>query len=155
MALNKHDHALIEQLLKSRAGGATENADLVEEIIETALRFAADGASRLDMKVTTSALKEMRYAAKVFAPYRGRRKVTVYGSARTQPSESEYQQAVAFGKAIVAHGFMVITGGGEGIMGAAQRGAGRNNSFGLNIRLPFEQEPNEEIAGDRKLISFK
>ena len=155
MALNKHDHALIEQLLKSRAGGATENADLVEEIIETALRFAADGASRLDMKVTTSALKEMRYAAKVFAPYRGRRKVTVYGSARTQPSESEYQQAVAFGKAIVAHGLMVITGGGEGIMGAAQRGAGRNNSFGLNIRLPFEQEPNEVIAGDKKLISFK
>jgi uncharacterized protein (TIGR00730 family) len=156
MAFNKHDHALIKQLLQSRAGGAaTENADLVEDIIETALRLAADGADRLDMKVITSALKEMRYAAKVFAPYRGRRKVTVYGSARTQPEEPGYQQAVAFGKAITARGLMVITGGGEGIMGAAQRGAGRDNSFGLNIRLPFEQEPNEEIAGDPKLISFK
>jgi hypothetical protein len=156
MPLSKHDHALIEQLLQSHASGrAMENADLVEDIIGTALWLADDGATRLDMKVINSALKEMRYAAKVFAPYRGRRKVTVYGSARTQPDEPEYQQAVAFGKAITARGFMVITGGGEGIMGAAQRGAGRDNSFGLNIRLPFEQEPNEEIAGDKKLISFK
>ena len=156
MPPNKKDHALIERLLQSRAGGKSmENADLVEDIIETALRLADDGADRLDIKVITSALKEMRYAAKVFAPYRGRRKVTVFGSARTQPDEPEYQQAVAFGKAITARGLMVITGGGEGIMGAAQRGAGRDNSFGLNIRLPFEQEPNEEIAGDRKLINFK
>jgi uncharacterized protein (TIGR00730 family) len=79
----------------------------------------------------------------------------VFGSARTRPETAEYQQAVAFGKAIVDHGFMVITGGGEGIMGAAQHGAGRDKSFGLNIRLPFEQEPNIDIAGDRKLINFK
>ncbi len=79
----------------------------------------------------------------------------MFGSARTKPETAEYQQAVAFGKAIIERGFMVITGGGEGIMGAAQRGAGRDNSFGLNIRLPFEQEPNIEIAGDRKLINFK
>lgn len=153
MALSESDQVLVDQLLAAHGGG--DNTDLTRDIIDTALRLLDDGADRLDAKVITAALKEMRYAAKVFAPFRGRRKLTVFGSARTQPDAPEYQQAVAFGKAIVARGFMVITGGGEGIMGAAQRGAGRENSFGLNIRLPFEQEPNEEIAGDSKLIHFK
>jgi uncharacterized protein (TIGR00730 family) len=148
------DQSLIQQLIQQHGGGY-ESDDLVEDIIETALRLIDDKADRLDIKVITSALKELRYASKVFAPFRGRRKVTVFGSARTKPDAAEYQQAVEFGKAIVQRGFMVITGGGEGIMGAAQRGAGRDNSFGLNIRLPFEQEPNIEIAGDRKLINFK
>jgi uncharacterized protein (TIGR00730 family) len=153
MPLTKQDQALIEQLIQSHGGG--ENADLAADIIETALRLVDDQADRLDVKVITSALKELRYASKVFSPYRDKRKVTVFGSARTKPETPEYQQAVEFGKAIVERGFMVITGGGEGIMGAAQRGAGRDNSFGLNIRLPFEQEPNVEIAGDPKLINFK
>jgi uncharacterized protein (TIGR00730 family) len=153
MTLTKQDQALIDQLIQQHGGG--DNADLAGDIIETALRLLEDKADRLDMKVITQALKEQRYASKVFAPYRNKRKVTIFGSARTRPESPEYQQAVAFGKAIVEHGFMVITGGGEGIMGAAQRGAGRDNSFGLNIRLPFEQAPNEEIIGDRKLINFK
>ena len=153
MSQSNPDQPLIEQLIQQHGG--SDNADLVEDIIETALRLADDKADRLDVKVINSALKELRYASKIFAPFRGQRKVTVFGSARTKPETAEYQQAVAFGKAIVEHGFMVITGGGEGIMGAAQRGAGRDKSFGLNIRLPFEQEPNIEIAGDRKLINFK
>src|SRR5438105_5101489 len=153
MSQSNPDQPLIEQLIQQHGG--SENADLVEDIIETALRLADDKADRLDVKVITSALKELRYASKIFSPFRGQRKVTVFGSARTRPETAEYQQAVAFGKAIVDHGFMVITGGGEGIMGAAQRGAGRDKSFGLNIRLPFEQEPNIDIAGDRKLINFK
>jgi len=153
MSLTKQDQALIDQLIQQHGGG--ENADLAADIIETGLRLLEDKADRLDMKVITQALKEQRYASKVFAPYRDKRKVTVFGSARTKPESPEYQQAVAFGKAIVDRGYMVITGGGEGIMGAAQRGAGRDNSFGLNIRLPFEQAPNEEIIGDRKLINFK
>ena len=154
MSQSSQDQSLIQQLIQQH-GGDFENADLVEDIIETAMRLMDDKADRLDMKVITSTLKELRYASKVFGPFRGKRKVTVFGSARTKPELAEYQQAVAFGKAIVEHGFMVITGGGEGIMGAAQRGAGRDNSFGLNIRLPFEQAPNEEIIGDRKLINFK
>jgi uncharacterized protein (TIGR00730 family) len=153
MPLSSEEQALIRELITRRGGG--ENADLVEELVETALRLIEDKADRLDTKVMTTALKELRYAAKVFAPFRGRRKVSVFGSARTKPEAPEYQQAVAFGRAIVQRGFMVITGGGEGIMGAAQRGAGREQSFGLNIRLPFEQDPNIEIAGDRKLINFK
>ena len=153
MPLTKQDQTLIDQLIQLHGGG--ENADLAADIIETAVRLLEDKADRLDVKVITHALKEQRYASKVFAPYRDKRKVTVFGSARTKPESPEYQQAVAFGKAIVDRGYMVITGGGEGIMGAAQRGAGRDNSFGLNIRLPFEQAPNEEIIGDRKLINFK
>jgi uncharacterized protein (TIGR00730 family) len=153
MSQSNPDQPLIQQLIQQHGG--SENADLVEDIIETALRLADDKADRLDVKVINSALKELRYASKIFAPFRGQRKVTVFGSARTRPETAEYQQAVAFGKAIVDHGFMVITGGGEGIMGAAQHGAGRDKSFGLNIRLPFEQEPNIDIAGDRKLINFK
>ena len=153
MSQSNQDQSLIQQLIQQHGG--FDNADLVEDIIETALRLIDDKADRLDIKVITSALKELRYSSKIFAPFRGRRKVTIFGSARTKPDAAEYQQAVAFGKAIVERGFMVITGGGEGIMGAAQRGAGRDNSFGLNIRLPFEQEPNIEIAGDRKLINFK
>jgi uncharacterized protein (TIGR00730 family) len=147
------DKTLIRQILQTR--GDTENADLAEDIIATALRVLDEKMDRRDVRVIASAVKELRYASKIFAPYQGRRKVTVFGSARTKPDAPEYQQAVAFGKAIVAREFMVITGGGEGIMGAAQRGAGRGHSFGLNIRLPFEQEPNEEIAGDKKLVFFK
>jgi len=151
--LSAADRALLGQLLARHADA--ENVDLVEDLIVTAVRLLEDGAERLDVKVMTAALKELRYAAKVFAPYRGRRKVTVFGSARTRPDAAEYQQAAAFAKALVARRFMVITGGGEGIMGAAQRGAGREHSFGLNIRLPFEQAPNVEIVGDLKLINFK
>src|SRR5204863_4329711 len=100
-------------------------------------------------------LKEMRYAAKVFGRYAQFRKVAVFGSARTTPDAPESKVAEDFARAMVSHDYMLITGGGEGIMGAAQRGAGRDRSFGLNIRLPFEQEPNIDIAGDRKLINFK
>src|SRR5262249_48278947 len=66
----------------------------------------------------------------------------------------EAQVAEEFGRQMAANHFMMITGGGDGIMGAAQRGAGRENSFGLNIRLPFEQRANEIIHGDPKLINF-
>src|SRR5207302_8201984 len=99
-------------------------------------------------------VKEMRYAAKVFAPYHHLRKVVVFGSGRTLPGAPEFELAEDFARAMVAHDYMVITGGGEGIMGAAQRGAGREHSFGLNIRLPFEQQANEVIEGDPKLINF-
>jgi uncharacterized protein (TIGR00730 family) len=100
------------------------------------------------------ALREMRMAARVFAKFSRVRKVAVFGSARTKPAQEEFKQAVAFGQKIVEQGYMVITGGGDGIMGAAQKGAGAEKSFGLNIRLPFEQSANETINGDPKLINF-
>jgi uncharacterized protein (TIGR00730 family) len=99
-------------------------------------------------------IKEMLNAAKVFAPFQHLRKVAIFGSARTPTDSPEYEVAEDFAREMVAHNFMVVTGGGDGIMGAAQRGAGRAHSFGLNIRLPSEQRANEIIEGDPKLITL-
>ena len=134
--------------------GAEKSPELVEEMIMTALKMARDGMGTADLKLMNRSLKEMRYAAKVFAGYRQYRKVCVFGSARTLPTEPEFQLAEEFARLMVMRDYMVITGGGDGIMGAAQRGAGRERSFGLNIRLPFEQRANETIHGDPKLINF-
>src|SRR6266700_7534943 len=135
--------------------GANKNPELIEEMIVTALKMARDEMGVADLKLINRSLKEMRYAAKVFGRYAQFRRVAVFGSARTTPDAPESKVAEDFARAMVSHDYMLITGGGEGIMGAAQRGAGRDKSFGLNIRLPFEQEPNIDIAGDRKLINFK
>jgi uncharacterized protein (TIGR00730 family) len=134
--------------------GAEKSPELIEEMIVTALEMARDKMGTADLKLMNRSLKEMRYAAKVFSGYRQFRKVCVFGSARTPPSEAQYKVAEEFAREMVAHNYMVITGGGDGIMGAAQRGAGREHSFGLNIRLPFEQHANETIEGDPKLINF-
>jgi uncharacterized protein (TIGR00730 family) len=143
----------IEALL--RAVGPAPSADLVQEIVRTALKLVEDGASRGDVKIVTSALKELRYSFKVFAPYRQVRKVTIFGSARIPEGAPEYVQAAAFARAMAEAGFMVITGAGDGIMKAGQGGAGRERSFGVNIRLPFDQRANPVIDGDSKLINFK
>ncbi len=137
-----------------RDWGAEHSPELIEEMIVTALKMAHDPVSVADLKLMNRALKEMRYAAKVFSPYANMRKVAVFGSARTAPSAAEFALAEAFGREMAAHDYMIITGGGDGIMGAAQRGAGREHSFGLNIRLPFEQQANATIQGDSKLINF-
>ena len=135
--------------------GAEKSPELIEEMIITALKMARDKMGTGDLKLMNRSLKEMRSAAKIFSGYRQFRKVCVFGSARTPPSEAQYRVAEEFAREMVAQNFMVITGGGEGIMGAAQLGAGRERSFGLNIELPFEQHANVTIEGDPKLINFK
>lgn len=127
----------------------------IDELIATAHRLAKDGASVGDLKVATGALKEMRYAFKLFAPYRNIRKVSAFGSARTQTGDPVFKLAEQFAARIADCGYMVITGAGPGIMEACQRGAGRDRSFGINIRLPFEQSANVIIHGDPKLMHFK
>lgn len=129
-------------------------ARFIEDMLETSLAFGRDQASIAELKLMSRALREMRIAAKVFARHNRTRKVAVFGSARTRPEQPEYRLAEDFARAIVDSGYMVITGGGDGIMGAAQKGAGAEKSFGLNIRLPFEQSANETIHGDPKLIEF-
>lgn len=135
--------------------GPSEHEDLVREIILTSLKLLENHVTRGDLKIIHTALKEMRYAFKLFSPYKEIRKVSVFGSARTRSSEPIYEHTAEFAKKIAAAGFMVITGAGEGIMRAAQGGAGRNNGFGLNILLPFEQGANEFIENDPKLMKFK
>jgi hypothetical protein len=134
--------------------GAEKSPELIEEMIITALKMARDKMGTGDLKLMNRSLKEMRYAAKIFSDYRQYRKVCVFGSARVPPSEAQYNVAEEFAREMVKHDYMVITGGGDGIMGAAQKGAGRDHSFGLNIRLPFEQHANVTIEGDKKLINF-
>lgn len=134
------------------AAGADE---YIREIKETADKLVRDGAGRADVKLLATALKELRYCLKVFAKYRGKRKVTVFGSARTPPAHPAFAAAEAFGRRIAADGWMVITGAGSGIMEAGHRGAGRENSFGLNILLPFEQSANTVVHGDPKLMTMR
>jgi uncharacterized protein (TIGR00730 family) len=134
--------------------GVHDSHELIAEMIVTALRMGSDSVPVPDLKLINRSLKELRQAAKVFAPYQGIRKIAIFGSARTNPQVEVYQAAERFARLMRERGYMIITGGGDGIMGAAQRGAGRQHSFGLNIRLPFEQKANETIDGDPKLVNF-
>src|SRR5438105_8636339 len=143
----------IDDLIAYKGGG--HNADLIEDVVENALKLLHDVEDRGDVRVIQTALRELRYAFKLFAPYANTRKVTIFGSARTQPSRTEYKQAVEFARKIAAAGFMVITGAGPGIMQAGHTGAGPEKSFGANIRLPWEQAANPIIQHDKKLITFK
>ena len=144
---------LIEELIQAKGGGANEAE--VADIIENALKLLTDVQHSGDVRVIQTTVRELRYAFRLFAPYADKRKVTIFGSARTLPSKAEYQQAAEFGKKISEAGFMVITGAGGGIMQAGHEGAGPENSFGANIRLPWEQGANSVIANDKKLVTFR
>ncbi len=147
------DRRLLE-LLGDRVG-PPEDRDLLFEMLTTVLRLARDGVDRLDLKITNAALKEMRQAFRVFAPFHGVPKVTIFGSARTLPDDPLYLQARDLAAALAQAGWMVVTGAGPGIMAAGAEGAGRERSIGVNIRLPFEQDANPFIAADPKLVSMK
>lgn len=123
--------------------------------MDTVIRFGRDDASVADLKLYNRAMRELRFASSVFSKYHAVRKIAIFGSARTPPEAEEYQLAKEFARRMVEHEYMVITGAGIGIMGAAQEGAGAEKSFGLNIQLPFEQRANEVIYGDPKLINFR
>lgn len=143
----------IEELIQFKGGGFNE--ENIADIVENALKLLADVEDTGDVRVIQTALRELRYAFKLFAPYAHVRKVAIFGSARTLPSRMEYQQAVEFGRKITQAGFMVITGAGGGIMHAGHEGAGPERSFGANIRLPWEQAANPIIREDKKLVTFK
>jgi uncharacterized protein (TIGR00730 family) len=128
---------------------------LVQQMRETADKLLRDHASRGDVKLLNTALKELRYSFKVFAPYRKVRKVTVFGSARLTSDHPAYQQAVEFSHRVAQADWMVITGAASGIMEAGHVGAGREHSIGVNILLPFEQEANPIIRGDIKLMHLR
>jgi hypothetical protein len=127
----------------------------VNDLMAIAQELLHDGASVGDLKIATGALREMREAFKVFAAYRDARKVSAFGSARTREGDPVFTLAEEFARRIADAGYMVITGAGPGIMEACQRGAGRDRSFGVNIRLPGEQQANTIISGDPKLMSFR
>lgn len=143
----------IDRLMET--AGNIHQPELVREMILSALKAAQEDDIRADLKLMNSTLKEMRFTSKIFGPYRAMRKVTVFGSARTESAEPIYKMAHDFGSKLVEAGFMVITGGGGGIMQAVNEGAGPAHSFGVNIRLPFEQRANSTLEGNPRLITYK
>ena len=135
--------------------GLSADDDLTYELIVSALRMGLEGVNRADKKLVNAAIKELRYSFHVFGPYRGIPKCTIFGSARIKPEDPAYESAKALGAAMAARDWMVMTGAGPGIMAAGLEGAGAENSFGINIVLPFEASANEVIADDPKLINFR
>ncbi len=129
---------LVDEIIKST--NASHNRDLIRRLITQSVRLGEDDLDRLDLKILTSALRELRDAFDIFAPFKVRRKLTIFGSARTKAAESSYQLAKDLASAMATEGWMTVTGGGPGIMEAGMLGAGSENSFGIGIRLPFEDE---------------
>ncbi len=154
-----HDETTVQAIqdIIDNVGGTSDSfqGQLITQLIQTSLKLITDEADTGQIKLLNTALKEMRYAYRVFNRYRGTRKLTIFGSARTPEDHADYITAKRFSAEIARHGWMSITGAGDGIMKAGHEGPQREASFGLSIRLPFETTANEVIEGDPKLINFR
>ncbi|KAA0893545.1 TIGR00730 family Rossman fold protein [Oryzomonas rubra] len=150
-------NAEIDQLINRlvEAVGDIHHAEITREMILSALKIGQEVDYPADLKLINRTLREMRFTARVFGPYRGRKKVTIFGSARTGRDEEMYRKCVRFSRILADNGYMIITGGGPGIMQAGNEGAGSENSFAVNIRLPFEQQPNPVMYRNPRLITYK
>lgn len=131
------------------------HTDVITEIVVTALKAVQSDIGRGDLKLLSRSIRELRYAFKIFKSYRAVKKVSIFGSARTQPNDPAYKLTKEFAKKLINHGYMIITGAGPGIMQAGNEGAGPKGSFGVNIKLPFEQHPNKFIADQPTYIDCR
>ena len=145
--------SLINELVKLISSVDTQ--DLLRQIFTTTVKLGKESADKGDLKLVNNALKELRYSFKIFSPYRGIKKVIIFGSARSRIRSAEYKMAEEFSRELSRKGYMIVTGGGPGVMEAGNKGAGSGKDFALNIRLPFEQKPNPYIDEKEKLINFK
>ncbi|HET9258570.1 MAG TPA: TIGR00730 family Rossman fold protein [Acidimicrobiia bacterium] len=145
----------LDRRLRSLVADTSENGnrDLIEELMVTVLKLHRDGATRSDLKLMNTALKEMRYSNLVFSRH-DEPKVTIYGSARIREDDPNYKLTSDFAAQMSRHGWGVITGAGPGLMEAGNKGAGIDNSYGVNIRLPFEASANQYLAEGRT-VNFK
>jgi uncharacterized protein (TIGR00730 family) len=142
----------IEALTKKYSAPETE--ELLRQMFTTVVKLHLDQADVYDLRILNTALKELRHSFRIFQKYRAVPKVTIWGSARVKPGSDEYKMALEFSRLICQAGYMVITGGGGGVMEAGNCGAG-NRSFAVNISLPHEQKPNPYVVRGEKLMSFK
>ena len=149
---NGHLDDLIDDLMRQVD---VHHPEMIREMIISALKAGRESDYLADLKLMRTTMKEMRYTNKVFGSHRQRKKVTIFGSARTEPDEPIYRTCVEFSRLLVERGYMVITGGGGGIMLAGNEGAGPDNSFAVNIRLPFEQETNPVMSASENVITYK
>ena len=131
------------------------NRRLIAELVKESLQLGNDATSTLNLKIASAAIAEMREAFAMFAPFSERKKVTIFGSARTTKNDPVYKQTQAVAAKLASDGWMVVTGAGPGIMEAGMSGAGREMSIGVSIRLPFETSANEVIAGDEKYVAMR
>ena len=150
---NKQIDQIISRLIEE--AGDIHHPAIIKEMLLSTLKIGQDIDYLADLKLINRTLREMRYTARVFGPYRNRKKVTIFGSARTEPQEEMYLKCVRFSRSLADNGYMVITGGGPGIMRAGNEGAGSENSFAVNIRLPFEQSPNPVMYRNPRLVTYK
>ena len=144
---------LINELVNK--SGSVETENLLREILTTTVKLGKETSDKGDLKLVNNALKELRYSFKIFSPYRSIKKVIIFGSARSKTDSAEYKMAEEFSRKLTDKGYMIVTGGGPGVMEAGNKGAGSGKDFALNIRLPFEQKPNPYIDEKEKLINFK
>lgn len=152
----KNTNGKLDELIQEILSLANvHHPEIIREMVISALKTGQENDYLADLKMLRATMKEMRYTSKVFGPYRERKKVTIFGSARTTPDEPIYQKCVMFSHQLVRLGYMVITGGGPGIMQAGNEGAGADNSFAVNIRLPFEQETNPVMEKSRHSITYR
>ncbi len=151
-----HFAARIDALI-SECGGDPASFDgrLIRDLLTTSLKLVTDRRDTGELKLLVSSFKELRHAYRVFAQYPDPHKISIFGSARTPPTHPDYAAAVAFSREMAVRGWLSITGAGDGIMKAGHEGPGREASFGLAIRLPFETTANTVIEGDEKLIHFR
>lgn len=150
---NKDIDGLISELAVRAGSGKTSR--LLRQILTTAVKLGMESNDRGDLKLVNNTLKELRYSFKIFSPYRNIKKVIIFGSARTKKTSLEYSIAEKFSELLTEKGYMIVTGGGPGIMEAGNKGALAGKEFALNIRLPFEQKPNPYIYEKDKIINFK
>ncbi len=150
---NQAIDTLINELVNKSGSIGTEH--LLREIITTTVKLGMESQDKGDLKLINNALKELRYSFKIFSPYRNIRKVIIFGSARSKKESAEYKMAEEFSSRLTKKGYMIVTGGGPGVMEAGNKGSKAGSGFALNIRLPFEQKPNPYVDEKEKLINFK
>ena len=150
---NRVVDSLIDKLAKK--SGFAETERLSREILTTAVKLGLESGDKGDLKLVNNVLKELRYSFKIFSPYRAIKKAIIFGSARSKKTSAEYKAAEEFARKLTAKGYMIVTGGGPGVMEAGNKGAKIGTEFALNIRLPFEQKPNPYIDEKDKIINFK
>lgn len=148
---------LIDELTRlSVPGGpnARRARALLRDLISAGTDLAREGGDLLDLKIASTAVQEMEAAFRTFSPHRATRKVTIFGSARTAPADPLYRQTAELAARMAAHGWMVVTGAGPGIMAAGLEGAGRANALGVQIQLPFEAEGNPYVE-EHNLVEMR
>lgn len=144
----------IDELLAQCTPPNSQNYMLYRDMVLTITRMAEADRNRWDAKIMMQTLRELEQSFSTLERFKRRKKVTVFGSARTSKEHPLYELAYTVGQQLAKHGLMTVTGAGGGIMAAAHEGAGLEHSLGLNITLPFEQHANNIVNGTDHLLTF-